>query len=644
MTSLKRFQDDEEVPDLHVDSSSDNISDSISSISSLSDICDDGAEPVRFPSPLPEIIEEEFQFTLRQRLALWIVTHHIAQAHGDDLLHILHEYHPDLPLCTRALVGTPRSVPLLEMPPGLYYHRGLEEAIRHALFPYGLDEVPEHLLIFVSIDGVSLTSSSSSQFWPITCFIPFLPDADVFEVGVYWGLSKPSDSNLFLSHFVRDAIRLSTTGMMWKGRTTYVYVKAWMADAPARALLACVKSHSSFFHGCPACYGFGITLGELRTDQDFRNQLDADHHHFRSIIQDLLYLNCVTSIPRDAMHLCDNGIMKRILEFLFKTGKRTTIPGVTLSPANIRCFNSSLVNLWDYISRIDFARSPPLNVKDITHMKSAQYRQFLHYTGVPLFRQHLGSRVFQHFLLFHCAIRLLSSHPWCIEKNALAYNLLCQFIVESPNIFTESFVCPNLHSLYHIAADVLNHGPLYSYSAYRFENHYRLYKKMLKKTHGPLQQLCRRLQERNQFSHLLEAHKRRTKPIGLTFSNRHNRGPLVRYCHGMQYEEASFAGRWTLKSSSPDNVVFLKDLTVIKISNFVQCNGRNFVIGRRFQSRCHFYKSPFPSGVIHEYRVSNLSSKFEAYDMNQIKFKAVCIPAHCPNTSGSFFVSALLMQ
>lgn len=79
-----------------------------------------------------------------------------------------------------------------------------------------------------------------------------------------------------------------------------------------------------------------------------------------------------------------------------------------------------------------------------------------------LFKQHLSSKFYEHFLLLHVGIRLLSFEPWCFDDNALASELLSRNVRNVPLLFTNADVCSNLHLLFRIAKEVINQGrPLY---------------------------------------------------------------------------------------------------------------------------------------------------------------------------------------
>lgn len=598
---------------------------------------------------------------MRESLRIWKVTRpHVNISDCDHLLKILSPYHPDLPTCTKTLVHTARVTPRIEkLPggdPGLYYHRGLEQGIRQSLLSFALSEVPQRLHIYLAIDGVSLTKSSTSQFWPIVGFIPSLPNSSIFEVGVYWGHSKPINSSIFLKKTIDEADVLSKQGMLWQGKKILIFVKAFICDAPARAWITCVKSHSSRLHGCSKCKGSGTSIGELRTNASFRAKTDQLHHHTRSVIEILRYLDCIVAVPLDPMHLCDLGIIKRFIEFLI--GKHGSIPNLTLSPASIRALNISLLILRSCISRFDFARKPPKSINDIPRFKATECRQFLHYIGVVLFKKHLSSKLFRHFLLLHVAIRLLSIHPWCTDDNALAHRLLVEFVEKSSSIISEDFMCYNVHALLHLALDVLYHGPLYSFSAYRFENFYGYLLKFLKKTHKPLHQLARRLYERNQLSSLLNEAEVRVRDPNVTLSCRHHRGPLVPNCYGQQFDKAEKSDCWTLKTSGQDSIVYLEDLSVVQICNFVKYNGTNVIIGRKFRSKRNFYQLKLPevkckglkevsieSSQICEFLVSDPSPVLQAWDMKYIRCKAVNMDSLSSNTDvKSFFTAPHFMQ
>ena len=130
---------------------------------------------------------------------------------------------------------------------------------------------------------------------------------------------------------------------------------------------------------------------------------------------------------------------------------------------------------------------------------------------------------------------------------------------------------------------------------------------------------------------------------------RRNKGPLPPGCTGIQYKKAKKNGDWSLTLKESDNCIYLKDLTIVQISNFVKLfDGRNVIVGRKFNSRTDIYKTPLPSSSLLEFSVSKLVPYYEAWDVKHIKCKAVRIPSKITDDlcadNNSFFVFPLFMQ
>lgn len=90
-----------------------------------------------------------------------------------------------------------------------------------------------------------------------------------------------------------------------------------------------IVGHNSYF-GCQKCMAEGVynhqlhkmsfpriavteheRENELRTNENFRNRFQSQHHHERSILEDLS-IDMINAFPTsDALHLFDLGIMKR---------------------------------------------------------------------------------------------------------------------------------------------------------------------------------------------------------------------------------------------------------------------------------------------------------------------------------------------
>ena len=110
--------------------------------------------------------------TIKQSLIQWVVDCNIPRCHVTNLLKRLNRDAKlkFLPLDARTLMSSKRGkIEVREMPPGKYQHCDIVAAllkILAAMESSGV-EIPEVLYMLVNVDGIPLSKSSSSDFWPI---------------------------------------------------------------------------------------------------------------------------------------------------------------------------------------------------------------------------------------------------------------------------------------------------------------------------------------------------------------------------------------------------------------------------------------------------------------------------------------------
>lgn len=116
------------------------------------------------------------------------------------MLQILRVPYPKFPADSRILLKTPNSClyEIINMPPGFYCHIGIENTIRRLIN----DSINMHnflfqnsepvLLISINIDGLPISNSSKSQFWPILISL----DVDL----VSQNSSKPFVAGIYYRH------------------------------------------------------------------------------------------------------------------------------------------------------------------------------------------------------------------------------------------------------------------------------------------------------------------------------------------------------------------------------------------------------------------------------------------------------------
>ena len=136
-------------------------------------------------------------------------------------------------------------------------------------------------------------------------------DPTPFVIGIFYGRSKPSDTN-FLQEFVDECLHLEREGININDEHYDFRISRFIADAPARSFLKGCKSHNSYF-ACERCIQEGEWIGRVvytnenslpRTDSDFNISLHSEHHNSKSIL---------SQFPLDYMHLVCLRVMKKLL-------------------------------------------------------------------------------------------------------------------------------------------------------------------------------------------------------------------------------------------------------------------------------------------------------------------------------------------
>lgn len=97
-----------------------------------------------------------------------------------------------------------------------------------------------------------------------------------------------------------------------------------------------------------------------------------------------------------------------------------------------------------------------------------------------------------------CAIRILCSPALYSVYNDYALQLIQYFVQKYSILYGPEFINHNVHGLLHLPADCLLHGPLDTFSCFKYENFLYEIKRKIKTTKHPLQQICNRLKEEEQ--------------------------------------------------------------------------------------------------------------------------------------------------
>lgn len=267
---------------------------------------------------------------------------------------------------------------------------------------------------------------------------------------------------------------------------------------PARAFVKCIKGHNSYY-GCDKCNQKGIWsngmvfsahIDNLRTDQSFRNKVHSDHHKELSSPLLELPIDMIRSFPLDYMHLVCLGVMWRLIFIWIGKHYRTS--------SKLR--SSDILTLSNIMNARKFWPSEmsrrPRSVSEIDLWKATELRNFLLYIGCVYLKTLLPKYAYKHFMLLFVSISILVNPHFCKAHILIARKCLQKFVSQFSKIYPESQVVYNIHSLLHLCDDVENFGNLDSFSAFPFENFLYSVKRMLFKPNQELQQICKRILEK----------------------------------------------------------------------------------------------------------------------------------------------------
>jgi len=146
------------------------------------------------------------------------------------------------------------------------------------------------------------------------------------------------------------------------------------------------------------------------------------------------------------MHPVCLGVVRRLLVFLKQDPKECKI-----SQRQIRETSTKLESLNGKLPR-EFARQPR-SLASLERWKATEFRQFLLYTGPVDLRDVLPDSFYHHFLTLPVAMSILLD----VRKAYTSYaeELLMHFYKTSTKLYSTIFPSYNVHSLIHLAEDVL---------------------------------------------------------------------------------------------------------------------------------------------------------------------------------------------
>lgn len=455
-------------------------------------------------------------------------------------------------------------------------------------------------------------------------------DNKPFVVALYCGHKKPSDLNAFLSDFVTEILSLKDD----HADIGYpINIKAFVCDTPARVFLKGISNYNAY-NGCEKCTVHGKYIGRItfpecdaskREDTDFVSFYEGNGNEHISIKSPLIELGfgMVSQFPLDYMHLVCLGVMRKLLV----TWLRGPL-GTRLCSRDVDTISQRLVSFSNYMPE-EIVRKPR-TLRELDRWKATEFRTFLLYSGPVALKDILRTDLYHHFLAFHVSITIFCKEETIKKYLPYAKELLVYFVQKCKNLYGPEFIIYNVHNLIHLGDDVKKFGPLDTFSAFPFESYLGYIKRLLRTPNKPLQQVCRRLLEREKHEVSVcdaDNHIDREKTgFHVVETSMHEKGPTAGL-RGLQFKVVKKDG-FVIKCSTGNNCVMLDSGTIICILNFVIYENNLFAIGKKFNIKTQFFSDPCSSSAMNIFYVSHLSIKVQFFPISSVQEKGILLPHH----------------
>lgn len=350
--------------------------------------------------------------------------------------------------------------------------------------------------------------SSKVSLWPVYCSILNLPPAirskskNIILSGLWVGPIKPPMQYL-LGPLTDQIHLLSTVGLTIKLPTETITVKAKLVlgifDLPAKAIALCTKQYNGKF-GCTVCLHPGKLLSKrrvyppvpprrckLRTHQSVVSLAAEASRRDRAIkgvkgISPLTgCLNLVDGVPVDYMHAVLEGVLGRLMKLWFDS-----------SNCRMPYYIGKSVKSIDYLLMAqtppeEFSRSPRSICSHRNYWKATELKQWLLYYSLPILKTKLSPLYWHHYSLLVCAMHILLRDQITNNQLSVTEMMLEDFCSIFKELYQEVNCTHNVHLLTHLIKYVKLWGPLWTHSAFCFENKNGLIKNLF---HGKTDITC----------------------------------------------------------------------------------------------------------------------------------------------------------
>lgn len=231
------------------------------------------------------------------------------------------------------------------------------------------------------------------------------------------------------------------------------------------------------------------------------------------------------------------------------------------------------------------------SLDELSRFKATELRLLLLYV-LPVVLIGMPEEIYKHFLLLHCAMRILACPETVKSRDIVKYSktLICIFVENCGALYGDAFISFNVHNLIHLPDEAMRFGPIDHFSCFFFEKKLQKITNMVRPGRHPLSQLANRIMEKRSIPSVIQPLISLSQELPFKIVKEHTTPltPFLTVIGQMRVSkqiESIVYRKIRLSIKSPDNCVILKTGKPVVIENLIQMNNNQIiVIGREFQS------------------------------------------------------------
>lgn len=363
-----------------------------------------------------------------------------------------------------------------------------------------------------------------------------------------------------------------------------------------------------------------------RTDDDFRNKRDAEHHKvngltrefLRSPLEDLPIDMVKDFVIADDLHLLHHGIVKRIL-LGFKSGGHN-FKEAKLAAQQVQQISSSLMKCNEY-KPVELHRAIR-GMDSLARWKGSEFRRFLLYLGPVVLKNIVSDPIYDHFILLFCSISICSCNFYINGGFIpLAEALISEFLEQYIQIYGIDAINNNLHSLSHLIDDIKRFGPLPNISSYPFESKLGQIKNLLRNGNRPLAQVVKRLSEMNNLVTGQKIANNQQYPYVKNKTSDLHKHPGC--CKSFQ--KLYLTDSILLENNKKNQWFMTDDGEIVKMLSATYFQNAIHIYGSSLKVQNNFFNKPIESKHLNIFCSTAECNTPNIYELSSIKCKMVCL-------------------